>query len=184
MSSSLDLPGGALVALSRDSLLALRASLFRDLGPNAAALLQEAGYAGGPAVFEAFRQWLEAQGGSAPEHLAAAEFGVRAAEFFRDAGWGSIELGALEAVATIDSPDWAESDPSFPLDFPGCYYTAGVLTDFFGRLAGEPLAVMEVECRSMGGDRCRFLVGSGDTMQRVYDSMGQGEAYEQALSAG
>jgi hypothetical protein len=36
----------------------------------------------------------------------------------------------------------------------------------------------------MGGDRCRFLVGSGDTMQRVYDSMGQGEAYEQALSAG
>jgi hypothetical protein len=26
-----------------------------------------------------------------------------------------------------------------------------VMADFFGRLAGEPVAVMEVECRSMGG---------------------------------
>jgi predicted hydrocarbon binding protein len=183
MSPSIELPESALVAMSRDSLLALRASLFRDLGPNAASLLQEAGYAGGPALFGAFERWLQARGAASPESLAAAEFGVRAAEFFRDAGWGSIELGALETVATIDSADWAESDPAYPLDFPGCYYTAGVLTDFFGRLAGEPLAVMEVECRSMGGDRCRFLVGSGETMQRVYDSMGQGEAYEQALGA-
>ncbi|MDB4875210.1 MAG: 4-vinyl reductase [Gemmatimonadetes bacterium] len=184
MSPSVDLPESALVAMPRDSLLALRAALFRELGPNAAALLQEAGYAGGAALFDAFGRWLEARGASSPESLAAAEFGVRAAEFFRDTGWGSIELGALETVATIDSTDWAESDPSFPLDFPGCYYTAGVLTDFFGRLAGEPLAVMEVECRSMGGDRCRFLVGSAETMQRVYDSMGQGEAYEHAVAAG
>ena len=41
---------------------------------------------------------------------------------------------------------------------------------------------MEVECRSMGADRCRFLVGSAETLQRVYDEMGQGVAYEQAVS--
>jgi hypothetical protein len=41
---------------------------------------------------------------------------------------------------------------------------------------------MEVECRSMGNDRCRFLVGAVDTMQRVYDAMGEGVTYEQALS--
>jgi hypothetical protein len=112
--------------------------------------------------------------------LAAADFPIRASEFFHDAGWGSIQIGELASVATIDSGDWAEGDPSYPLDFPGCYYTAGAFDDFFGRVAGEPVAVMEVECRSMGGERCRFLVGSGETLQRVYDSMSQGVPYDEA----
>jgi predicted hydrocarbon binding protein len=183
MSASLDLPGNALVAMTRDSLTALRAAMFRDVGPNAAAMLQEAGYAGGPALFEAFGRWLAGRGLSAPEALPANEFGARATEFFRDAGWGSIELGSLDSVATIDSTDWAEGNPAFPLEFPGCYYTSGVMADFFGRIAGEPVAVMEVECRSMGGERCRFLIGSGETLQRVYDEMAQGVNYEQAVAA-
>ena len=182
VSQSIDLPGNALVALTRESLLAIRDAMFRDIGPNAAAVLQDAGYAGGPALFDAFSQWLASRGGPTPEALAAAEFGSRATEFFREAGWGSVQLGALESVATIDSGDWAESDPGHPLEFPGCYYTSGVLADFFTRLAGEPLSVMEVECRSMGGDRCRFLVGSGETMQHVYEAMGQGVSYEEAVA--
>ena len=137
MAPSIDLPGSALVAMTHDSLLALRASMFRDLGTNAAALLQEAGYAGGQSMFNAFGRWLAAEGRSSPESLPAAEFGLRAAEFFRATGWGTMQLGALETVATLDSTNWAESDPAFPLEFPGCYYTAGVLADFFGRIAGE-----------------------------------------------
>jgi len=183
MSASLDLPGNALVAMTRDSLAALRAAMFRDVGPSAAALLQEAGYAGGQAMFDAFGKWLAARGLPAPEALPATDFGARATEFFRDAGWGSIELGSLESVATVDSSDWAEGNPAFPLEFPGCYYTSGVMADFFGRLAGAPVAVMEVECRSMGGERCRFLVGSGETLQRVYDEMAQGVGYEEAVAA-
>jgi predicted hydrocarbon binding protein len=183
MPPSIDLPSNALVALTRDSLLALRSALFRDVGPNAAALLQEAGYAGGRALFDAFATWLSARGLGSPHALPAAEFAARATEFFRETGWGSIDLGAIQSVATIDSADWAESDPAFPMEFPGCYYTAGFLADFFGRLAGEPLAVMEVECRSMGGARCRFLVGTAETMQQVYDAMGEGIAYDEALQA-
>lgn len=181
MGPSIDLLGNALVAMTRDSLLALRVALFRDVGTESAALLQEAGYAGGQTMFDAFGRWLESRGLSSPESLPATEFGLRATEFFREIGWGSIELGTLETVATVDSADWAESDPAYPLEFPGCYYTTGVIADFFSRLAGAPLAVMEVECRSMGGDRCRFLVGAGETMQRVYDEMGQGLPYDEAL---
>ena len=183
MPTTIDLPNNALVALTRPSLVALRTALFRDVGPNAAAALQEAGYAGGQALYDAFSHWLHARGLGSPESLAAAEFGLRATEFFGEMGWGSLELGALESVATIDSPDWAESDPAYPLDFPGCYYTAGVMADFFGRLAGEQLAVMEVECRSAGAHRCRWLVGSGEVMQRVYDAMGQGVAYDEAVKS-
>ena len=182
MPQTIDLPGSSLVALTRDSLLALRAAMFRDIGLNAAAMLQEAGYAGGPALYEAFSKWLAAHGGSSPEALAATEFSAQATRFFKEAGWGSVEVGSLQSVATVDSVDWAESDPAHPMDYPGCYYTSGVLADFFTRLAGEPLAVMEVECRSMGGDRCRFLVGSGEQMQRVYEAMGQGVAYQDAVS--
>src|SRR5438094_6611256 len=131
MAQSIDLHGNAMVAMTRDSLVALRAALFRDVGANAAALLQEAGFAGGPAVFAAFAAWLSLRGKPAPENLSAAEFGTLAAQFFHDSGWGSIQLGALSNVATIDSSDWAEADPAHPMDYPGWYYTAGVLSDFF-----------------------------------------------------
>ena len=181
MPQSIDLPGNALVALTRDSLLALRDAMFRDIGLNAAAMLQEAGYAGGPALYDAFAKWLSAHGDPSPESLEASEFSAKATQFFKEAGWGSVEVGSLQSVATVDSSDWAESDPGHPMEYPGCYYTSGVLADFFTRLAGEPLAVMEVECRSMGGDRCRFLVGSGDQMQRVYDAMSQGIGYQEAV---
>ena len=183
MPQSIDLPGNSLVAMTRDSLLALRDAMFRDIGLNAAAMLQEAGYAGGPALYDAFAKWLSARGDSSPEMLEASEFSAKATEFFKEAGWGSVEMGSLQSVATVDSSDWAESDPAHPMEYPGCYYTSGVLADFFTRLAGEPLAVMEVECRSMGSDRCRFLVGSGDQMQRVYDAMSVGTSYQEAVGA-
>ena len=184
MSDSIDLAKNALVAVTHDSLVSLRTALFRDVGATAAAVLQEAGYAGGRPMFGAFREWLAARSLPAPENLPASEFAVHATEFFRETGWGSIELGTLETVATIDSADWSESDPEAPLEFPGCYFTAGIFADFFGRVAGSPVAVMEVECRSMGSERCRFLLGSAETLQRVYDEMGQGVGYEEAVGAG
>src|ERR1041384_3142729 len=108
MPESIDLPGSSLVALTRDSLLALRAAMYRDLGTNAASLLQDAGFAGGETMYNAFGKWLGSRGLGAPETLPASMFAKRATEFFRDAGWGSVELGALESVAPLDSPDWAE----------------------------------------------------------------------------
>ncbi|HEX3867085.1 MAG TPA: V4R domain-containing protein [Gemmatimonadaceae bacterium] len=183
MPDTIDLPESGLVALTRNSLSALRAAMYRDLGTNAAALLQEAGYSGGEALYDAFGKWLAARGFGPPESLPATSFASRATEFFRDAGWGSVELGSLDSVATLDSSDWAESDPAYPLEFPGCYYTSGVMADLMSRLAGEPLAVMEVECRSMGAERCRFLIGSGETIQRVYDEMGEGLSYQEAVAA-
>jgi len=181
MAQPIDLASNALVALPRESLQALRVALFRDLGTTAATLLQEAGIAGGPLLYETFTRWLADRGRGAPETLAATEFADRATEFFREAGWGSIAIGTLESVATIDSGDWAEGDPTNAMEFPGCYFTSGIFADFFGRLAGEAVAVMEVECRSAGADRCRFLVGSSEVMQRVYDEMGRGARYQDVV---
>src|SRR5688572_7187953 len=66
---AIDLTASTLVAVSRVALSALRASLLRDAGPSAAAYFQEAGYAGGAAVFDAFRTWLEERGHRSPDSL-------------------------------------------------------------------------------------------------------------------
>jgi predicted hydrocarbon binding protein len=179
---SFDLANHQMVALTRASLAALHAALQRDAGPAAAAYLQEAGYAGGEAVFASFRDWLAAKGEGAPEDLELDRFQQRATEYFRDAGWGSLIVGTLrDAVATLDSADWGEADSSNGLDHPGCHLTTGMFADFFGRIADHPLAVLEVECRSMGDSRCRFLIGNAEVMGHVYDELGRGVGYEEAL---
>jgi predicted hydrocarbon binding protein len=182
MSHSIDLARHQMLALSRASLASLRASLLRDIGPDAAVALQEAGYAGGEAVFASFRDWLARQTDVPIEDLGLEAFEEYAAGYFRDAGWGALSIGSLrDAVATIDCGDWGEADPASALEAPGCHLTTGMFADFFGRMADAPLAVLEVECRSTGAHRCRFLVGSADVMEQLYDEMGRGLGYEEAV---
>jgi hypothetical protein len=50
-------------------------------------------------------------------------------------------------------------------------------------VAEQPLAVMEVECRAAGAPRCRFLLGSADVMQQVWEGMADGRPYEELLAA-
>jgi predicted hydrocarbon binding protein len=184
MAQSINLSANGMVGLTREALVALCASLLRENGSQAAMHLQNAGYAGGATLFDAFSQWLMARGYGTPESQPATMFAQRATEFFSELGWGSLELGAFgDTVAIVDSANWAEADASSALEFPGCYLTTGLFADFFGRLAGNPLAVMEVECRSMGGERCRFLLASAEVMQHVYDAMGNGLAYDAAVAS-
>jgi len=42
---------------------------------------------------------------------------------------------------------------------------------------------MEVECRSRGDERCRFLSATPEVLERVYNDMTAGRSYEDALSA-
>ena len=74
MPHTLDLATHQLLALTRASLAALRAALIRDAGPSAAAYLQEAGYAGGEALFASFRGWLTARTDAQPEELDVQQF--------------------------------------------------------------------------------------------------------------
>ncbi|HEY5440102.1 MAG TPA: V4R domain-containing protein [Gemmatimonadaceae bacterium] len=182
--TGMDLIGSGMVAITRDALAGLRSALMRDTGYAAAGYLQEAGYAGGGALFEAFRGWLAARGASEPESLSVGTFQSHATDFFRECGWGSLVVGELhETVATLDSADWGEATPGAGLEHPGCHLSSGMFADFFGRLANAPLAVMEVECRSAGAERCRFLLGSTDVLQQVYDGMSAGAGYEEAVGS-
>jgi predicted hydrocarbon binding protein len=180
---TMDLHASQCLALPRASLAALRAALVRDTGGGFATYLQEAGYAGGEAVFGAFKSWLAARGEDV-EALDLDAFQSRGAEFFREAGWGSLTISPVgDVVAMVDSTDWAEADPVSAMPYPSCHYTTGMLADFFGRTAAAPLAVLEVECRSAGSPHCRFLVGATEVMGHLYERMAAGESYEAAAQA-
>jgi bacteriochlorophyll 4-vinyl reductase len=181
MIQHIDLTDHKMLAVSRTALATLRRAIIREAGPAAAACLQEAGYAGGDTVFESFRAWLRAQGKANPDELELAEFQHRASLYFAAAGWGRITVNALnESVIAVDSSDWHESDTESDLDHPACHFTTGMFADFFGRLSDAPLAVLEVECRSMGAPRCRFLLGSSEVLQFIFSEMERGQSYEAA----
>jgi predicted hydrocarbon binding protein len=183
MSDRIDLADHQMVALTRASLAALRAALMRDAGASAATYLQEAGYAGGDAMFGSFAEWLRGRGHDDPAELDLPAFEAAATEYFRAAGWGSLSIASLgDAVAALDSDDWGEADPASALTQPGCHLTTGMFASFFGRVAEAPLAVLEVECRSMGHDRCRFLLGNAQVMEHVYMKLETGVAYDHAVA--
>jgi len=182
--TTIDLPASGMLALTRDALAALRTSLMHHTGDSAAGYLQEAGYAGGAALYDAFARWLASQGAGTPESLPVESFQRYAAGFFRTAGWGTLEVSALhDTVAMLESSDWGEADSAGSLQQPSCHLSAGMFADFFGRVADAPLAVMEVECRSAGAERCRFLLGSAEVMTQVYEEMARGASYDAAVGA-
>lgn len=181
--TSFSLGASALSAVPHSSLTTLRASLVRDLGDGFAAVLQEAGYAGGEAVLAAMQQWCAANGLGAPESLPYAQFQQAAARFFTETGWGTVTLEPIgDTAVAFDSADWAEADPAAAMPYPSCYYTAGMLADVFGRVAGELMGVLEVECRSNGGARCRFLLASPAVIAHVYQRLTEGVGYSVALA--
>lgn len=181
--NALTLGSSTLTAVPHASLHVLRASLVRDLGDGFAAVLQEAGFAGGSAVFAAFAAWCDRNGHGTPETMPYARFQQSAARFLAEAGWGTATLTPIgDTAIALDSEDWAEADPAAGMPYPSCYYSAGMLADLFGRVADGALACIEVECRSAGASRCRFLLASPDVTTHVYQRLTEGIGYEAALA--
>ncbi len=172
-----------LPGLGRRALAQLRVSLERDLGAGAAAVLQEAGFAAGEETFAAFTAWLAAKTGVAvPGDLDAAHLADALDGFFRDIGWGPLRSTMLtDGVLAFDSEAWAESTNTPSSLAPACHLSCGLLADLLGRVAGHVVAVMEVECRSRGDARCRFLAGSPETLGALYERLAAGQSYASAL---
>lgn len=169
--------------VGRGTLHALHQSLHAHAPDRAIAVLQDVGYAAGEGLFTSFGGWLRTQGLAGPDELDAAHLNDVLAEFFGHAGWGTLSVTPCGTGAlAIDSSDWVEAEPG-SAEVPMCFFSSGLLAGFIGRLSGEPVSVMEVECRSRNDGRCRFLSASPETLQRVYEAMTAGQSYEDALGA-
>jgi len=179
---STTIPPANCITLSRHSLHQLRGALERQLGVQAATLLQEAGFASGEAMYQALEGWIgEHYGVSEPQQLDAGFLGEALSGFFEAQGWGTLSLERPgPSVLQLDALSWAESVPGAG-KYPSCHVSAGVFADIFSRMTGGQFAAMEVECRSRGDDRCRFLLASPETLTQVYERMTHGLGYRQAL---
>jgi predicted hydrocarbon binding protein len=171
--------------LGRRVIHQLRASLERDAGIQAATHLQEAGFAGGEELYDDFTEWVKrTRQVDTPADLDMQYLGTVLGEFFAEQGWGKLSAMPLgDAVLALDSTDWAEALDEPQGQYPSCHLSCGLLADFLGRVSQGSVAVMEVECRSRGDERCRFLAGAPETLGILYDRMAQGSGYLEALSA-
>lgn len=180
--TSITLSEHEMVAVGRPALMSLRTALLRDGDPNAPVILREAGYAGGERLWSGFTSWCAAQGLGGADELELDSFREAASRYFREIGWGSFEITVRDdAVVMLDSPNWWEAESEGTAAEPGCHFTTGLLAYFFRRVAEAPLAVLEVECRSAGGDQCRFLLGAPDVLRYVFDELERGGTWEGAV---
>lgn len=153
----------------------LHASLAAHAPDQIVTILQEAGYAAGAGLYNAFAAV------HSPTDLDADLLPATLSEFFTSRGWGTVTITPVGTGAlALDSGDWAEAEPGTS-QTPMCFFSAGMLADFLGRLSDETIAVMEVECRSKGDERCRFLSATPEVLDRVYNEMTAGRSYEEAL---
>ena len=168
------------ISLQPSSLVALSPAALHRLRDTAGAqVLQEAGYAAGESVYRSFARWLPGVAGvDDPGDLAASRLAEVLSRFFSSLGWGGVVVNQLsDAVVAVDSADWAEAQAGAGLQYPSCAFTSGLLADFMSRIGDAPLAVMEVECRSRGESRCRWLVGAPESLTALYEHMAQGADY-------
>jgi predicted hydrocarbon binding protein len=172
------------LALPVASLTALRRTLAASVGADdAAGALQSAGVAAGDALFRVLAQ------GPTGEPIALAEwseasFWRRFTELFERRGWGRLTNRTLHpGVSALDSNDWVEVDLDAGARRPSCHFTTGMLANLLGRVSGEDVAVLEVECRSKGDPRCRFLYGSPTALEIVYGGIREGHEPDASLAA-
>jgi predicted hydrocarbon binding protein len=178
-----------MVQLPAAALTAFHRALSQDRSPaEAAALTRQMGFESGEGFYDALRDWLARRGTmlgvTEPAGLPADEFWSALAEFFQFLGWGRLEFARLHpGIAALSSTSWAEAEPGSAARQPTCHFSTGVLADILGRVSGDNLAVLEVECRSGGDDCCRFLIGGPEALRGVYERIREGAAFPQAVES-
>jgi predicted hydrocarbon binding protein len=175
MATALSVPR---LALGRATIVQLRTVLEREVPAQAPTPLREIGFAAGQSAYDGFVESVVARFGvESPQGLDARYLSEALGGFFRDEGWGTVTTASLTpALMAMDSPDWVEAE-SRGAPYPSCHLSSGMLSDFYTRLGGHAAGVMEVECRSRGDARCRFLVGGPDTLNWIYEGLVGGHTY-------
>jgi V4R domain len=172
-----------MLSLPVDALAAVHRALADGRTPaEAAEAARRLGFETGPGFHRALEEWLAATGSGDPSSLDPAAFWERLSDFFAAKGWGRLDFERLHpGVAALSSDEWAEAETEGSASYPACHFTTGLLADLLGRASGADLAVLEVECRSKGDARCRFLVGGWDALERVYDELSGGAPYAESI---
>jgi predicted hydrocarbon binding protein len=161
-----------------DSVRALRRTLIREMGPDAATrALQEAGHAAGDALFQRLGEDADAIG-QTPQDT----FWHRLADLFRELGWGTVRHETPHpGVGALVASEWFEGEEDGGAG--AAPFTTGVLANVLGRAAGGEVSVLQVPCEADDGRCLRFLFGAPAVLDRLYSGLREGADVETSLGA-
>jgi hypothetical protein len=173
----------AMIGFPATALTAIHAALAADRpAAEAAEAARQLGFATGTGFYRAFEEWIGAAETRDAGDLDPGGFWDLFGRFFAEHGWGHLEVEHLHpAVASLASRDWAEASRPGGTRHPSCHLTTGMLAEMLGRVGGEDLAVLEVECRAKGDPHCRFLLGGQQTLERVFGALRSGHGFAEAI---
>ena len=162
------------LALPVAALSALRRALAERVGDDDAAhALRAAGHAAGDVLAGVLAPAQD----SAP--LSQSAYFRRLAEMFATRGWGHFtHERAHPGVAVLQAADWVEADPEARTGRPSCFFTTGMLANILGQQVGGEIAVYEIECRSNGDTRCRFMIGAPETLLHLHENASEHTSVE------
>lgn len=140
--------------------------------------LHHAGYHAGLAAAASVNQ----DAGGDSFSLSQGGFWALLAGYFGKRGWGELQHSTPHpAVGMLTSSDWAEARADEVDADASCSFSAGFLSGLLSQLAGGPVAVLEVECRTRGDERCRFAFGSETAIHELYGHLLDGADLQSAL---
>ena len=160
---------------------ALRTELAKEAGtlPTVHAL-HSAGYHAGTAAAPMFIS-SSSNGASG---IGRDAFWTKLTAFFDQRGWGTIRHEPVHgAVGFLTSSDWAEANTDDVDPDASCFFSTGFLSGLLSALAGGPVAVLEIGCRTRGEKHCRFAFGSETAIHHLYGQLLDGVGLAEALDA-
>jgi hypothetical protein len=157
----------------------LRGELEQEAGTlQTVRALHHAGYRAGLSAAAA----LDEEAGGEAFSLSQAAFWKHLARYFSRRGWGELSHTTPHpAVGLLTSPDWAEARADEVDADASCSFSAGFLSGLLSQLAGGPVAVLEVQCRTRGDRECRFAFGSETAVHELYGMLLDGADLSSAL---
>jgi predicted hydrocarbon binding protein len=166
------------IAIPATAFVSLRAHLEKEAGPLPTVhALHHAGYAAGSAAAPALGK-VDASA------MGEEAFWTRFVDFFGKRGWGALRHDRPhQAVGVLTSTDWAEASAGEGGADASCHFSAGFLSGLLTELAGGPVAVLEVGCRSRGGESCQFVFGSEGSIHELYGHLLENDDLDAALAA-
>lgn len=174
------------ITIAPESLLNLTGALVTALGEEGAAHVRDAGFVTGQALAAQLRSNQAARGAPPPEALTLPAFNTATSILLQHTGWGALSIDSSRtAVTVLEASGWSETaaKAGATMPAPGAHFTTGLLAGFFGALAGEPLAVLEVEPAQPVSDRARFLMGSVETVDQLFAQLERGAPLSAILAA-
>lgn len=169
------------ITLPAECFSTLRRELVQQVGaPVAVGALHLAGYRAG----EAWAGTLEEVDPSVHRDAPGTTFWSRLEDHLRRRGWGALRHDTSHpGVGLLTASDWAEALGADADPEGGCSFSTGLLSGILSRLAGGPVAVLEVRCRTRGDEECAFAFGSEAAIHDLYGRLLEGVALADALGA-